>query len=102
MGIEDWLQKINEEFSRENMPHGKRPFDALARYSKEKAVAVAFGSDLASYVFEWFKKNTKEDAHMVGALYCSTYFYHGEFWDVEIPVFYGTVNFNPFDSLSNM
>jgi hypothetical protein len=99
---EDWLNKINAEFSEENIPHIQRPLEALRRYSIEFRCSIAFGSSEANSIFEWFKANTKSDAHYMGPIFSSTYFYDGEFWDLEIPVFFGTVNLNPYDSLSNM
>lgn len=103
MPTEDWLNKINAEFSEENIPHVQRPFEALRRYSIEFRSSIAFGSSEANSIFEWFKTNTKSDAHYIGSIFSSTYFYDGEFWELEIPVFFfGTVNLDPYNSLSNM
>lgn len=102
MITEEWLNKINSEFSMDNMPHIKRPFEALRIYSVEFGCSISFNSDLAKFVFNWFYRNTKSDAHKLGPIYISTFFYDGEFWDLDIPQFFGTVNLDPYNSLKNM
>lgn len=99
---EEWLVKINSEFSKKNMPHIKRPFEALRIYSVEFRHSVNFNSELADFVFKWFENNTKSDAHKLGPVYRSTFFYDGEFWELDIPQFFGTVNIDPYSSLQNM
>tara|TARA_R110002072_G_scaffold11196_2_gene50981 strand:+ start:141607 stop:142461 length:855 start_codon:yes stop_codon:yes gene_type:complete len=102
MVTEEWLNKLNEEFAKADMPHMKRPFEAWERYSLESKVSSSLDSPEVKKIFAWFKQNTKEDAHQVGSIYSSVYYFDAEFWDVHVPVFYGTVNFDPVDALSNM
>lgn len=102
MITEEWLIRINSEFSKKNMPHIKRPFEALRIYSVEFGCSVAFNSDLANFVFEWFERHTKGDAHKFGPIFSSTFFYDGEFWELDIPQFFGTVKLDPYSSLKNM
>lgn len=102
MLTEEWLNGINAEFSKKNIPHIQRPFEALSKYCIEFGCSIALDSEVGNRIFEWFKKNTRADAHNIGAIFSSTYFYDGEFWSLDIPVFYGTVELNPYDSLANM
>jgi hypothetical protein len=102
MITEEWLKLVNAEFSDNNIPHIQRPFEAMRKYSIEFDCPVALGSQAGNAIFEWFKINTKGDAHKMGAVFSSTFFYDGEFWDLEIPILYGNVELNPYDSLSNM
>lgn len=102
MLTEEWLNEVNTEFSEENIAHIQRPFEALRKYSIEFGCSIAFDSEVGKAIFEWFKANTKGDAHNMGAMFSSTFFHDGEFWELEIPVFFGTVQINPYDALSNM
>lgn len=84
------------------MPHVKRPFEALRIYSVEYRCSVGLNSDLANFVFKWFESNTKGGSHKLGPVFSSTFFYDGEFWELDIPQFFGAVNLDPYKSLKNM
>lgn len=99
---EQWLNKINEEFRRNNIPPMKRPFEALVRLSKDKGVSISLSSSEAQRIFEWFEHNTKPGSHAVGALYESCYFYDATFWTVVVPVGYGTFTPHALDALPEM
>ncbi len=48
------------------------------------------------------KKEYQQPYSTIGALYVGSYYYEHVFWAVRIPVFFGRVNLNPFDSLVDM
>ena len=99
---DDILSKINDEMSRDGVPHRRRSFEALSRLSRELGVSVAFPSPLADHVMAWFKARIKPGADLVGALSTSAYFFDAEFWAVRVPVFYGTCSLQPLDALTDM
>ena len=99
---EEWLNKLNDEFRRSNIPPVKRPFEALSRLSQEKGVSVVLSSPEAQRIFRWFKNNTKPGSHAIGALYESCCFYDATFWKVVVPIGYGTITLSALDSLPEM
>ena len=99
---EDWLNKLNKEFREAGIEQRKRPWEAIRRYSIEFKVSVDIASDLAKQIFEWFEAHSKPGAHQVGSLYESVYFYDAQFWSVEIPIIYGTVQLNALQCLPEM
>lgn len=102
MVSEDWLKKLNKEFRDAGIGQCRRPWDAIRRYSQEFNVPLDLTSDLAKKIFEWFEANSKPGVHQFGSLYDSIYFYDSQFWQVSIPLIYGSVKLNALDSLSQM
>nr|WP_287413315.1 hypothetical protein [Pseudodesulfovibrio sp.] len=103
MMTEEWLKNINNEFCKKDIAYKQRPFMALSKFSIENNnMIIKLNSDVAQKVFNWFKENAKKNIYNIGSLYSSTYFYDGEFWEVEIPNFYGKVQLNPLESLKDM
>jgi len=99
---EDWLKRLNKEFRDAGVEQRRRPWDAIRRYSQEFNVSVDFSSDLAKKIFEWFEAHSKPGAHQIGSLYESVYFFDSQFWQVSIPIIFGSVQVNPLDSLYQM
>lgn len=97
-----WLKIVNQELGSQGVPHRRRPFDAIARYSREQRVSVDFSSALARDIFDWFREHSPLGAHAMGSMFESVYFYDAAFWLVSIPIVYGTVSLNALDSLVEM
>lgn len=97
-----WLDAANQRFANQEVPPVGRPFRALTELSKEMRRTIRLDSDAAGFVFEWFKSRSKPGSHAIGALFTGAFFYDACFWPVTIPVFYGQVSFNAFDSLQTM
>ncbi|WP_297809563.1 hypothetical protein [uncultured Methylophaga sp.] len=100
--LEEYLLKLNSEFSSSGLEHKKRPWEALRRYSTDHNVSVSISSSTADRIFKWFEKRSKPGANEIGSLFNSVYFYDGEFWDISIPLSYGRVQLNALDSLAEM
>jgi hypothetical protein len=99
---EDWLIAINDEFRKDGVEQRGRPWKALQLYSVEFNVSVNLSSDLANKIFEWFSAHSKPGVGQIGSLYESVYFFDTQFWGVSIPVIFGEVKINPFDSLDEI
>ncbi|QIR76771.1 hypothetical protein FA592_11275 [Sulfurospirillum diekertiae] len=100
--LERYLETFNEEFKQKHIEHKRRPFEFISRYSTEFNQPVNLSSNFAKYIFEWFEKRAKEGAHSIGSLYTSAYYYDAQFWELSIPVFFGTVKLNSLDSLKDI
>lgn len=100
--LEKYLEKHNKEFQKLHIEPKRRPFEFIARYSIEINQPINLSSYLEKYIFEWFEKRSMKGAHSIGNLYTSVYYYDAQFWELTIPMFYGTVELNALDSLKSM
>ena len=100
--FDDLLEEINEEFKLEGIPHVKRPLLAMLKLSKKTGISIQFGSQKSDDIFEWFDKRSKASALCVGSIFEAAYYYDAEFWSVKIPIIYGSVQINAYDSLDDM
>ncbi|MBU1056497.1 MAG: hypothetical protein KKC46_22105 [Proteobacteria bacterium] len=99
---ESELEKLNEEFRKEDIEPRRRPFEALRRISMQTNRSIIFPSAEADFVFKWFEANTKPGAHTVGFQHQGTYYYDSTFWSVNIPIIFGSVQLNALDALHEM
>ncbi len=99
---EEWLIAINEKFRKEDIPPRARPFLAFKAFSEQFNCSVVIPSEIANTIAEWFYKNTQEGSHKIGSLYRGVYYFDSCFWPVYIPIVYGEVPLNVFDSLLTM
>lgn len=98
-----WLAKINIDFRNANIDVKQRPFLALDRYCKDfGAMSVSFDSPVANKIFDWFRENTKPDAHHIGPMFTGVYYYDSCFWPVDIPIGYGHLCLEAPDCLRGM
>ena len=99
---EEWLVAINKKFREANIPPKARPFLALKAFSEEFKCNVAFASETANIISDWFYKNTKEGTHKIGSMYRGAYYFDACFWPVDIPIIFGKPKIAAFDSLKSM
>lgn len=99
---DEWLSNANTRYRAESLPAKRRPFEALLDYTREKHGAISFTSPAAAKVFRWFKARTAPGADHIGALFTGSYFYDAHFWPVTIPIGYGNVKLDAFQSLETM
>ncbi|CAM3829979.1 hypothetical protein [Pseudoalteromonas maricaloris] len=93
------LEKINEEFKLEGVPHIQRSFLAMSKLSKKLGISIQFGSQESDYVSDWFARRSKASALCVGSLFEAAYYYDAEFWTVKIPIIFGVVQAEAYDAL---
>ena len=99
---DEWLNNANSRYRAKSLPAKRRPFEALLDYTSEKHGAISFSSPAAERVFRWFKERTAPGADRIGALFTGSYFYDAHFWSVTIPIGYGNVKLDAFQSLETM
>jgi HEPN domain-containing protein len=99
---DEWLEAANRRYRAETLPAKGRPFRALCDYTKEKNAAIRLKSAAADRVFRWFKERSAPGAGQIGALFTGSYFYDAHFWPVSIPIGYGNVKLDAFQSLETM
>src|SRR6267142_2864112 len=99
---EDWLEQINRRLSDAGVPYKQRPWEALRAWSLERNVGVGFPSPTSKHIFDWFYRNSAPEAHHIGSLFTGVFYFDVYFWPVNIPIAYGQVRFNPFESIQPM
>lgn len=97
-----WLEKINEGFSKNDIPHQRRPWFAWAEWGRITGTMSGLNDEVAKKIFAWFEKNTKAGSQQVGPMYVGAYYYDSCFWPVVVPIVFGTVRLNPRDFLKTM
>lgn len=99
---DEWLTNVNNRYRAESLPAKRRPFQALLDYTSKHHGAISFSSPAAQRVFRGFKERTAPGADRIGALFTGSYFYDAQFWPVTIPIAYGKVKLDAFQSLETM
>jgi len=99
---ETWLENINEEFHKKNTPHKQRPWLASREWAKRTGGSISLDDEVTDNIFAWFEKNTRIGSQNVGSLYTGVFYYDSCFWPVIIPVVYGTVKLDIWDSLKTI
>ncbi|EQC1054358.1 hypothetical protein ACWBQ1_04860 [Providencia rettgeri] len=102
MKLNKWLSKLNKEFDELGVEPQHRSIKAIMHYSKEFSVSVDTSSDTAKKIFEWFNNRARVDECRGGSFYDSVYFYDSQFWNISLPVIFGTVNIDVFECLYDM
>jgi hypothetical protein len=98
----DWLEKMNDEFRKNNVSHKQRPFLAWTEWTKYIGASTEFGDENVKRIFAWFKENSPSGAHQIGSFYTGVFYFDAHLWPVEIPWVYGTVELQAFNSIKGM
>jgi hypothetical protein len=99
---ENWLEKVNEEFSKIDIPHKRRPWLAWGEWAKYTGVSIALNDDVVKKIFTWFERNTKAGSQYMDPMYTGTFYYDSCFWPVFVPVVYGNVKIDAKASLKTI
>ncbi|MCX5804090.1 MAG: hypothetical protein NTU69_11280 [Proteobacteria bacterium] len=99
---EEWLENINKEFSKNDIPHRKRPWLAWGEWSKYTGMPISMNDEVVKKIFYWFEKNTKAGSQQIGSMYTGVFYYDSCFWPILVPIIYGTVRVDARDSLKTM
>jgi hypothetical protein len=99
---EEWLQAINGVLRSKDVPPRQRPFKAWVAYADQHGLSLSFDDPMTRRIFEWFRANAQEGSLNIGTLFKGAYFFDACFWVLEIPVFYGTVELEPWTFLPSL
>lgn len=99
---EEWLESINEEFRKNDIPHKQRPWLAWREWAKYKGISVSLNDEVVKKIFAWFENNAKAGSQYLGSMYTGVYYYDSCFWPVFIPIVFGSVQLNARDSVKTM
>jgi hypothetical protein len=99
---DEWLEQVNAELRRKDVPHKRRPWEAWLEWSKYAGVSTSLGDEDVKKIFDWFEKNTKAGSQYFGPMYEGTLYYDSCFWSVFIPVVAGRVKMEASNSLKTM
>lgn len=96
----EWLEQVNRDFIANDVPHGQRAWEAISVWSNaNRGLPISMSSPRAERIQEWFRANTNPSSNTVGPIATAAFFHDTAFWDVTIPLCYGSPNFNPLDML---
>ena len=98
----EWLEMINEEFRKADVPLIQRPWLAWQAWAKLSGRAISRDDGDVERIFDWFSVNIKSGVQYFRPLFIGAFYYDSCFWPVFIPLAYGTVRLNAFDSLKTM
>lgn len=99
---EKLIEQINEELRKEDIDPRTRPLEAMRRLAKELNRSIVIPSEDAELIFDWFARHSKPEIHTIGHFYRGAYYYDATFWTVSIPLIFGSVKVDVFQSLSEM
>lgn len=100
--LKELLPLINDEFSKNEIPHFQRPMLAMSEISKRLKMSFLFDSKEATYIQDWYSVRSKPESMKTGPIYQAAFYFDSEFWPVKIPIIYGSVSVNAFDAISEM
>src|SRR5216684_746624 len=86
---DEWLEQINDEFTRKGVSHKQRPWDAWMRWCAHTGVSSSLRDADVKWIFDWFEENTMTDSQMMGPIYLGAFYYDSCFWPISIPVISG-------------
>lgn len=99
---DDWLERINDHYRKDNVPYKQRPWMARMEWSQYAGTSTSLGDQDVKKIFQWFEENTIAHSQYIGSMYIGTFYYESAFWPVFIPFVAGRVKLNAADSLKTM
>jgi hypothetical protein len=99
---DEWLEQINEEFRKKDIPHKRRPWEAWTEWADYSGEMSSLGDENVEKIFAWFEKNTKAGSQQSDSMYMGSFYYDSCFWPIFIPVVYGTFKLDAAKSLKTM
>jgi hypothetical protein len=96
----EWLETANAELARQEVPHGQRSWEAIRLWSEANGgLPVSTSSPRSERIRAWFRENINPASDSVGPIAASAFFHDTSFWEVTIPLCYGSPSLNPLDML---
>lgn len=99
---EQWLEDTNEKLAGAGMLPARRPMEAYRLWCLESNQSMGFGAEATRVIGEWFAKNTQYGMHVRQPVRRSACFFDVSFWEVSLPLVYGSVHIEPLDQIRRM
>lgn len=100
--VRAWLERFNEECAARHVPLKRRPWDAWRALATEFGMALPLEHPTVRDVFSWFARNTQPGAQRIGPMFRAAFYFDACVWPVVLPVVFGTVRLNAWDTLVGM
>jgi len=97
-----WLQQVNAEYRRNQVPAKQRPWLAWRQWIKHTGRSVELSDDVTKQIFDWFERHTTAGRQYVGPIYTGAFYYDSCFWPVIVPLVFGRVQVSAWDGLKTM
>lgn len=95
----EWLEQLNAEFNKAEIPHGRRADEAIRRWNELNGIPISMSSLRSKKIYEWFRLNIKPGSDWIGPLAKAAFYHGGAFWETTIPLSFGHPSINPLDML---
>jgi hypothetical protein len=95
----EWLLQVNAEFTKQELPHGQRAFQAIRKWGDLNGMPISMSSLRAKKVFEWFSSNIKPGSDWIGPLATAAFYHDSAFWETTVPLCHGRPPVTPLDML---
>ncbi|NUY02379.1 hypothetical protein [Paraburkholderia youngii] len=99
---EHWLDETNERLSRDGMLPARRPMEAYRLWCIESNQSIGLGGEATRVIGEWFAKNTQYGKHVQQPFRQSVCFFDLSFWEISLPLVYGSVRIEPLKQIRGM
>lgn len=100
--LKAWLAAANRRYAQQGLPHKARPLRAISDFAAENRCTLGLDDPIAKAMFEWFQAHSPPGSHQVGSIFEGVFYYDAAFWPVSVPIIFGTLSINAFDSLETM
>jgi hypothetical protein len=97
-----WVEAANARYRSEDIPPRVRPFRALHELAAEWRCTIALGSELAEFIFEYFRSTSKPSSHEIGAMFTGAFYFDASFWSLRIPFSYGQCSLDPLSCVDGL
>jgi hypothetical protein len=96
----EWLEQVNAEFAAQEVPHGRRAWEAVRVWGEANGgLPISMSSPRAERILAWFRKNVNPTSDKVGPIATAAFFHDTSFWPVTVPLVFGSPESNPLDLL---
>jgi len=100
---DQWLYDLNRELRAAGVPPKDRPKMAWDRWAEETGWRVMISDPRVKRIFSWFAEHSKPGSqYLFDPTFRGVFFFDVCFWPVVIPMVFGEVTLNLYDSVKKM
>ena len=97
-----WVEAANTRYRDEHIPPRERPFRALHELAAAWRCTIAMDSELAEFIFEYFRSTSKPGSHEIGVMFTGAFYFDASFWPLRIPFIYGLSSLDPLSCVDGL